>query len=87
MGIVPYGSGEEISSIPSDSGPFRFVSAEPDKEVVIERNDAYWGEKAEVCSGCDSPSCSDIYYAGARIAQRQRRCCSQLANRRHGSCP
>ena len=45
MGIVPYGSGTEVSNHPIGSGPFRFVSAEPDKEVVIERNDSYWGEK------------------------------------------
>ena len=41
MGIVPYGSGDEISAHPIGSGPFRFLSAEPDKEVVIERNDDY----------------------------------------------
>jgi len=45
MGIVPYGSGTEVSNNPIGSGPFRFVSAEPDNEVVIERNDSYWGEK------------------------------------------
>jgi len=45
MGIVPYGSLGEMSQHPVGSGPFRFVSAESDKEVVVERNDAYWGEK------------------------------------------
>jgi peptide/nickel transport system substrate-binding protein len=45
MGIVPYGSGSEITNHPIGSGPFRFVSAEQDKEVLIERNDGYWGEK------------------------------------------
>jgi peptide/nickel transport system substrate-binding protein len=48
IGIVPYGSGAEISQHPIGSGPIRFVSAEQDKEVVIERNDAYWGEKARI---------------------------------------
>ena len=45
MGIVPYGSGSEISQHPMGSGPFRFVSAEQDKEVIIERNDQYGSEK------------------------------------------
>ena len=48
IGIVPDGSGNEISSHPIGSGPFRFVSAEQDKNVVIERNDDYWGRKAKL---------------------------------------
>ena len=48
IGIVPYGSGEEISQHPMGTGPFRFIAAEPDKEVIIERNDGYWGEKARL---------------------------------------
>jgi peptide/nickel transport system substrate-binding protein len=45
MGIVPYGSGVEVAEHPVGSGPFRFVSAQQDKEVVIEQNDDYWGER------------------------------------------
>lgn len=48
MGIVPYGCGDEMTSHPVGSGPFRFISAEQDKDVVIERNDDYWGEKPQL---------------------------------------
>ncbi len=48
VGIVPYGSGGEISTHPIGSGPFKFVSAETDKEVIIERNDDYWADKAKI---------------------------------------
>jgi peptide/nickel transport system substrate-binding protein len=45
IGIVPYGSGNEVSQHPIGSGPFRFVSAEQDKDVVIVRNEDYWGDE------------------------------------------
>jgi peptide/nickel transport system substrate-binding protein len=48
IGIVPAGSGDEMTRHPIGSGPFKFVSAETDKEVVIERNDDYWGGKAKL---------------------------------------
>jgi peptide/nickel transport system substrate-binding protein len=48
MGIVPCGSGEEMTQHPIGSGPFKFVSAETDREVVLERNADYWGEKAKL---------------------------------------
>src|ERR1700737_4465669 len=48
MGIVPYGSGDEISRKPIGSGPFRFVMAQQDQEGVIARNDDYWGQKPKV---------------------------------------
>jgi peptide/nickel transport system substrate-binding protein len=44
IGIVPYGSLDEITRQPIGTGPFKFVSAEADKEVIIQRNDAYWGQ-------------------------------------------
>jgi peptide/nickel transport system substrate-binding protein len=43
IGIVPYGSLDEITRHPIGSGPFKFVSAETDKEVILQRNDTYWG--------------------------------------------
>ncbi len=48
IGIVPFNSGTEMSSHPIGSGPFRFVSAETDKEVVIERTLDYWGATAKL---------------------------------------
>jgi peptide/nickel transport system substrate-binding protein len=48
IGIVPYGLLDEITAKPIGSGPFKFVSAEPDKEVILERNDNYWGSKARL---------------------------------------
>jgi len=43
MGIVPAGSGADFNQHLIGSGPFRLVRLEQDKEVVIERNPAYWG--------------------------------------------
>ncbi len=43
IGVVPYGSGDEMTTHPVGSGPFKFVSAETDREVVLEANDQYWG--------------------------------------------
>src|SRR5580693_4109081 len=54
IGIVPYGSGDEMSQHPIGSGPFKFVSAETDREVVIERNGDYWG---------DTPKLSRVRFA------------------------
>lgn len=48
IGIVPYGSGAEMSTHPIGSGPFRFVSAQLDRDVVLERNDHYWGQEPSV---------------------------------------
>ncbi len=48
IGIVPYGSGSEITASPTGSGPFKFVSSETDKEVIVERNEDYWGGKAKL---------------------------------------
>jgi peptide/nickel transport system substrate-binding protein len=48
VGIVPYGSSDEMTEHPIGSGPFKFVSAETDREVVLERNDDYWGPRAKL---------------------------------------
>ena len=43
IGIVPRGSGTEVAQHPIGSGPFRFVSAIADEEVILERNEDYFG--------------------------------------------
>jgi peptide/nickel transport system substrate-binding protein len=43
IGIVPAGSGTDFASQLIGTGPFRFVSAAQDDNVVIARNDAYFG--------------------------------------------
>lgn len=48
LGVVPSGSGEELARRPVGTGPFRFVSETPDREVVIARNEQYWGTRAGV---------------------------------------
>lgn len=42
LGVVPYGSGRDFWKHPVGSGPFAFVSQEPDKEVIIRRNENSW---------------------------------------------
>jgi peptide/nickel transport system substrate-binding protein len=42
FGVVPRGSGKDFGLHPVGSGPFRFVSAVQDKEVVVARNHEYW---------------------------------------------
>ncbi|PSH03495.1 MAG: ABC transporter substrate-binding protein [Acidobacteria bacterium] len=45
-GVVPNGSGEELARHPIGTGPFRFVSQNPDRDVILERNEQYWGKRA-----------------------------------------
>ncbi len=48
IGIVEAGATDEVSQKPVGSGPYEFVSAAPDREVILKRNDQYWGEKANI---------------------------------------
>src|SRR5579864_2419314 len=42
FGVVPAGAGIGVAEHPIGSGPFRFVSAQQDDNVVLERNAAYF---------------------------------------------
>jgi peptide/nickel transport system substrate-binding protein len=48
FGVVPKGSGKNFGFAPVGSGPFRFVSAEQDKDVIVERNPDYWGPAPKI---------------------------------------
>ena len=42
FGVVPRSSGKDLGLHPVGSGPFRFVSATQDKEVLLDRNPTWW---------------------------------------------
>jgi peptide/nickel transport system substrate-binding protein len=52
LGVVPSGSGEELARNPIGTGPFRFVSESLDRDVVIARNEQYWGKRAGLARVC-----------------------------------
>jgi peptide/nickel transport system substrate-binding protein len=48
IGIVPLGAREDFGSQPVGTGPFRFVSAKQDEDVILERNDGYFRTPARI---------------------------------------
>lgn len=48
VGIVPEGSPPNVAMNPIGSGEFKFVRYIPDGEVVLARNDAYYGKKPHI---------------------------------------
>src|SRR5262245_27839374 len=48
VGIVPEGSPPNVGLNPVGSGEFKFVRYIPDGEVVLARNDAYYGDKPHI---------------------------------------
>jgi peptide/nickel transport system substrate-binding protein len=48
VGVVPRDSDARISQRPIGSGPFRFVSAIRDEEIVLERNPDYFGSAPKI---------------------------------------
>lgn len=47
-GIVPAGSGADFAQHPVGSGPFQFVSARQDEDVIVERNPRYFRGPTQV---------------------------------------
>jgi len=48
FGVVPAGAGSDAEEHPIGTGPFRFVSAQQDDNVVLERNAAYFAAPAKI---------------------------------------
>src|SRR5256712_7018431 len=48
IGVIPEGSGKDFSRHLIGSGPFKLVRYIQDQEIVLERNDSYFGKRAEV---------------------------------------
>ncbi len=48
IGIVPQGSGAELAGHPIGTGPFQFVSATTDEEILLERNPNYFGGAPDI---------------------------------------
>jgi peptide/nickel transport system substrate-binding protein len=48
FGVMPYGSGRGFWRHPIGSGPFLFVRAQQDKDVILRRNPLFWGTPAKI---------------------------------------
>jgi peptide/nickel transport system substrate-binding protein len=48
FGVVPKGSGRDFGMNPIGTGPFKFISATQDKDVVVQRNLDYWDGKPKI---------------------------------------
>jgi len=48
IGIIPEGSGKDFSRHLIGSGPFKLIRYIQDQEIVLERNDSYFGKRAGV---------------------------------------
>ncbi len=59
FGVVPNGAGKDFGRAPIGSGPYRFVSAAQDNDVVVERNPGYWGG----ASGEGAPKLQRVRFA------------------------
>ena len=55
--IIPSGSSDACASSPVGTGPFKYVSRSVQENIVFERFDEYWGEKAKLakvtCKICE----------------------------------
>jgi peptide/nickel transport system substrate-binding protein len=48
FGVVPEGAGIDAAGHPVGTGPFRFVSSQQDDNVVLERNETYFGKPPKI---------------------------------------
>ncbi len=48
FGVVAAGAGSEVAGHPIGTGPFRFVSAQQDDNILLERNPSYFGMQPRI---------------------------------------
>ena len=46
--IVPKDSADTLATNPVGTGPFKYVSRNPQENIILEKNEDYWGEKAHL---------------------------------------